>query len=643
MCGIFGIVNFGNGRAFDEYRFERALNILKHRGPDAQCWTRVGNEALLGHARLSIIDRSEASNQPIHAHNRYWLVFNGEIFNYLELRSELISAGVTFHTSGDAEVLLQSYIYWGEACVQRFNGMWGFAIYDHSARTLFCSRDRFGEKPFNYALLDGNFYFASEVKAMIVYAPEFAEPDFNVISNFCRTSVGAAHTETWFKRVRRLQPGHNLKFSHSKISISRYWHYPQQITQKLSFEDACQEYASLFRDAVSIRMRSDVPLGITLSAGLDSSSIAYVMQERDPVPHHCFTSRFLPSDGLVQDQAIYASAGAVIDESVSARRVAHALRLNSHIVDTDYSEFVSQLAQIIWHLESGNSSPAVFPLMQLLLKARQHVTVVLDGQGADELLGGYIANIIWQSVADSIIAGRFREALASITEYTETYRLQYSIMMGLRGASNLLPLLSTLHQKFSGISGVFGPALHDYVRMRDYPTLPEADANGWVATTLRRQHSGGLVNLLHYGDAVSMANSIESRMPFLDHRLVEFVWSLPGDFKIQQGVGKHIHREAMRGLVPDWILDNRTKYGFNSPIATQFRKKLAVGEGPNDLLLSKRCLERGLFDKNGLKNLIDTHCKGKRDNGPLLFRLLSTELWFRRFVDAPIDNPGYCI
>lgn len=611
---------------------------MKHRGPDAQVWKQVAGEALFGHTRLSIIDLSNASNQPIVAHNRFWLVFNGEIFNYLELRSELVDAGVHFHTLGDAEVLLQSYVHWGESCVQRFNGMWSFAIYDQNERTLFCSRDRFGEKPFNYALLDGRFYFASEIKALLAYAPELAEPDYNIISNFCRTSVGAQHPETWFKKVRRLQPGHNLSISNGKVNITRYWNYPQQINNDILLEEARQEYATLFHDAVRIRMRSDVPLGVTLSSGLDSSSIAYAMQRIDPAPHHCFTSRFSPVEGLVQDQAIYAEAGGAIDESISARRVAQELKLQSHVVDTEYSDFVSQLSNIIWHLESGNSSPAVFPLMQLLKKARAHVTVLLDGQGADELLGGYVANIIWQNFIDLIASRRYREALASVKEYSKTYKLRYGVLMALRGASNRLPWLSTLHQRSAGTFGVFGPALRDYNRLHDYPPLPDEKNIGWVAETLRRQHSGGLVNLLHYGDAISMASSIESRMPFLDHRLVEFVWSLPSDFKIKLGVGKYIHRQAMRGLVPDWIIDNRTKFGFNSPIASQFRKTFTGVEGPVDVLLSTRSLERGLFDRSGLQNLIDKHRQGKRDHSAILFRLLSTELWFRQFQDIPPDG-----
>jgi len=611
---------------------------MKHRGPDSQVWKQVGGDALFGHTRLSIIDLTEASNQPFMANNRYWLVFNGEIFNYLELRSELVDAGAHFHTLGDAEVLLQSYIHWGEACVHRFNGMWSFAIFDQFERTLFCSRDRYGEKPFNYALLDGKFYFASEIKALLAYAPELAEPDYNIISNFCRTSVGAQHPETWFKKVRRLQPGHNLLISGGKVSISRYWHYPQNIINNLSFEDARREYARLFHDAVRIRMRSDVPLGVTLSSGLDSSSIAYAMQRIDPAPHHCFTSRFSPNEELVQDQTIYAEAGGTIDESVSARRVALELKLHSHVVNTDYSDFVNQLSNIVWHLESGNSSPAVFPLMQLLKKARENVTVLLDGQGADELLGGYVANIIWQNFIDLISSKRYFEALSSVAEYSKTYTLRYSVLMALRGASNRLPWISTLHQRLTGTSKVFGPALSGYERVRDYPQLPDEKNIGWVTEALRRQHSGGLVNLLHYGDAISMANSIESRMPFLDHRLVEFVWGLPSDFKIKLGIGKYIHRQAMRGLVPDWIVKNRTKLGFNSPIASQFRKKFTGTEGPIDVLLSTRCLERGLFDKSGLQHLIDMHRQGKRDHSTLLFRLLCTELWFRQFQDITSDS-----
>jgi len=638
MCGFFGILNLDGESSFNVARFKQALGLLKHRGPDVECWKQIGNEALLGHTRLSIIDLSEASNQPMVIDNRYWLVFNGEIFNYLELRSELKAAGVIFRSSGDAEVILQAYIHWGANCVQRFNGMWGFAIYDQQERVLFCSRDRYGEKPFNYLIYNGKFYFASEIKAILAYEPQLAEPNYNVISNFCRFSVGAQHPETWFKKILRLQPGHNLTIRNGQIFISRYWHYPQQITSKVSFAEACEEYRRIFVDAVRIRMRSDVPLGITLSSGIDSSSIVYAMRDCNPRPYHCFTSRFLPNDKLTRDPSVYVETKGMIDESVTSCRIAQELGLISHVVDTDYSEFVSQLYKIIWHLESGNSSPAVFPLMQLLRKAREHVIVVLDGQGADELLGGYLGNVIWQSCFDLIVTGKLKEALASIKEYKITYRIPYSVLMALRDMSNDFFWLSTLQQRLMGISSVFGPMLRDYVRMPDFPHLPDAKERTRFMRVLRHQHSGGLVNLLHYGDAISMANSIEMRMPFLDYRLVEYVWSLPNDFKIKHGVGKYIHREAMRGLVPTWILNNRIKFGFNTPISRQFQKKPKSCEDPIDVLLSSRCLNRGLFSKAGLQKVIEIHRKRKRDYGLLLYRLLSTELWFQRFVDMSCSN-----
>jgi asparagine synthase (glutamine-hydrolysing) len=209
VCGIFGLLSFENNK-LDEERFATALTTLQHRGPDGQRTLRIDERAIFGHTRLSIIDLSHASDQPMLLLGRYVLTYNGEIFNYLELRAELEREGVQFETSGDVEVLLRAYIAWGEDCTNRFNGMWAFAIYDKQEQTLFCSRDRFGIKPFNYSLHDGKFLFASEIKAILAYAPDLVNPDYGMISNFCRSSVGAQHERTWFRDVRRLMPGCNM-------------------------------------------------------------------------------------------------------------------------------------------------------------------------------------------------------------------------------------------------------------------------------------------------------------------------------------------------------------------------------------------------------------------------------------------------
>ncbi len=632
MCGIFGLLNINGKSALDPSRFSHALGKLHHRGPDNQQMQIVSDDLLLGHTRLSIIDLSDNNNQPFHVLDRYWLVYNGEIFNYLELREELEALGAKFQTSGDTEVLAYAYIYWGEDCVSRFNGMWSFAIYDTQENKLFCSRDRFGVKPFNYAVYDGQFYFASEIKAIIAYQPGLIEPNYNVIANFCRTSVGAQHAQTWFKQIFRLQPGHNLTICDGKIVTKRYWKYPDQSKDRISFEKAKNEFSELFKDAVKLRMRSDVPLGVTLSAGVDSNAITYTMKDIDPSPHHCFTARFLPEEGLVQDRAIYVEGDLPIDESITAKEVTAELGLNSTIVDTNYRDFVASLRKTIYHLESGNSAPAVIPLMQLLKRAKKDVTVVLEGQGADELLGGYIVTILWASIFDQLKAGKFKEAFQTLKEFSKTYTISHSLLMAARMASNRFSFLSTIQQKFLGIEQAFGPALKKFQRMRDYPDTDDSHGD-LVNRQLQRQHSGGLVNLLHYGDAVSMAHSLESRMPFLDFRLVEYVFKLPSDYKTRKGVGKILLREAMSGLVPHKILYNRTKFGFSTPIGQQFKKPSNGEDGPVDVLLSDRCLARGLFDKAGLTKLIASHQSGKRDHGPLLFRLISTELWFREFID----------
>lgn len=640
MCGIFGIVDLGGERPIDEVRFRTALEKLEHRGPDGRNALAVAKGVMFGHARLSIIDLSDESNQPFALDDRYWATYNGEIFNYLELRAELEQLGATFRTSGDTEVMVRAYAQWGPDCVNRFNGMWAFAIYDRVERTVFASRDRFGIKPLNYVTHDGQLLFASEIKSLLHYAPSLAEPDYRMIANFCRTSVGAQHEQTWFRDIRRLQPGCNLTIdAQGRVSISRYWEYPSaKASGDLDFEAARSRYTELFEDAVRLRMRSDVPLGITLSSGVDSNSIAYVMQAIDPASHHSFTARFRDEDELTQDTAIYRSGAQPIDESIVARKVAGELGLDAHVVDTDYGDFVARVARIVYHLESGNSSPAVIPLMQLLEQARTHLTVVLDGQGADELLAGYINAVLWPAERDLVSAGRLRDAWRGLREYLKTYTLGSALLLGLRQASNRLPFLSRLQQWVQGLDVIYGPNLRRQARVRDYPDLPSAPGETALARRLREQHSGGLVNLLHYGDAISMANSLEARMPFLDHRLVEFVWPLPSDYKVRLGVGKYLHREAMRGLVDDAILDDRTKYGFTTPIGRQFRKEYPVGAGPCDLLLSERCIARGLFDRAGLEALIGAHLSGRADHGTLLFRLLSVELWFRTFVDTKVTE-----
>jgi len=641
VCGIFGIVDLGSQVPIDEQRFTAGLATLDHRGPDGRRAVRVDAGVILGHTRLSIIDLSNDSNQPFVLDDRYWLTYNGEIFNYVELRTELQAMGVRFITNGDTEVLLRAYIAWGPECVSRFNGMWAFAIWDREEQTLFASRDRFGIKPFNYAMVNGQLLFASEIKALLAYHPELAEPDYTMIANYCRASVGAQHEQTWFARVKRLMPAHNLLVRGGAIRLERYWEYPPAGTERIAYAEAVERYRAMFLDAVAVRLRSDVPVGITLSSGVDSTSIAFAMRQQASAGKFiALTAGFDSGEELKQDSSIFVDGSALIDEVSVARRVAAALNMQFEATSTDYADLAGALYRIIGYLESGHGSPAVIPLMQLLGEARQHMTVVMDGQGADELLGGYINTVTWPAVIDHLKVGKWRDAHDLISEYRQTYRLRNMLVMQIRIASEKAPWIARMHRRKRGLDRIYGPRLSAVSEVLPIsPDLAVSDG-GSVNTALRHQHSGTLVSLLHYGDAISMANSLEARMPFLDHRLVELVWRMPGDFKVRGGFGKMLHRDAMRGTVFADILDNRTKHGFANPISRQFRKTGVDGARPIDLLLSPRSLDRGLFDRAGLEALIAAHESGAVDHGPLLFRLLSTELWFRRFMDGSAEGPN---
>jgi asparagine synthase (glutamine-hydrolysing) len=635
MCGILGVYNFDRDSPVDIERFNSSLDTLLHRGPDDSGIACIKPNLVFGHRRLSIIDLSNGSHQPFELDERYVLTYNGEIFNYIEIREELTALGEVFQTSGDVEVLLRAYKVWGTECVTRFNGMWAFAIYDRENDVLFASRDRFGIKPLNYSFVAGSFIFSSEIKAMLSYAPSLNEPDYNMIANFCRFSVGAQSENSWFKQVKRLMPAHNLIIRNGEVEISRYWDYPDFQDRDDKEVKLIEEYRSIFLDAVKVRMRTDVPVGITLSGGVDSTSIVYSMKHIEDGKYFCLTSTFQADQQLRTSASVYADRTAIVDEASIAQRSAVDLGLPSKVVETDYEDFLSQLEQIIWHLECGNSAPAVFPLNQLYKVAADHMTVVMDGQGADELLAGYIDTIVILSVCSDLRSGRIRSAFRSIKIYRETYSLSAAIMIFLRIMSNRWTWIGSLQQKLQGLDTLYGEKLNvQFVRVADAPVVKSGSRASAISKMLQHQHQGTLVSLLHYGDALSMASSLEARMPFLDHRLVEFVWRLPDLLKFRDGIGKYVHRAALRDLVPDDILWSKLKWGFSTPIGHVLRTELNRDTKLRDFILGQRASDRGLFDNERLSQLLDRHQSGKADHGPLLLRLFMVEAWFRRFIDG---------
>lgn len=627
MCGIFGILNLYKSEIIDKGKFGISAQLMKHRGPDAYGQWGIDKKIEFAHLRLSIIDLNSESNQPFFSDcGNFSIIFNGEIYNYIEIKTELANLGHNFRTTSDTEVLLNSYIQWGESCVNKFNGDWAFAIYNIRENSLFCSRDRFGVKPFNYAIVKDQFIFSSEIKSILMYFPELKVPNYNVISNFCRNSLGAQIEDTWFEKVKRLMPAHNLVIQNGEIKIYRYWDYPKKTLSNLDIVEASEKYKELFINAVKLRMRSDVPVGTTLSSGLDSSSIVCVLRTFSSEKHNTFTASFNKEEYRDSEKSAF-SKEIEIDEVSLVEKISRELNLESHFIPADIKNFCKDLSDVIYYLESGHDSPATIPLSKIMTVAKNNVTVVMEGQGADELLAGYVTAAFPQYIVELLKRGKIKSIIKEIVIFKDTYRLKNSMKLFFRLLNN--DLIERIYQRFNNIDKIFGPKLYKYLRIRDYPYVSHGFDNQFNKQ-LSRDHSGGLVNLLHYGDAISLSKSIESRLPFMDVNLIEFSFQLPYNFKMKNGFGKYIHRQAMKDIVPSYILGNPFKFGFNTPLSQHFE---SLHSTANKILLSETCLNRDIFAKVGLKRFIEDHISGKKNNSTMLFRLLSVELWFRHFID----------
>ncbi|WP_019671487.1 asparagine synthase (glutamine-hydrolyzing) [Eudoraea adriatica] len=612
MCGIFGVINLRKENKVCEDKLQNSIEKVNHRGPNVRLSELLSPYVGLAHARLSILDLSDSANQPFH-YLSFAVVFNGEIFNYIELKEELQIAGYKFTTESDTEVITASYDLWGEECVRKFNGMWALAIYDKEKDTLFCSRDRFGIKPFYYTLFKGNFVFASEIKSILEYFPELKKPNYNAISAFCRESVGAQNIESWFEGIYKLPSAHNLIIKQGKYSIYEYWDYPNKVDKNTNWPEVLEAYKHLFNDAVKIRLRSDVPLGSTLSGGLDSASIVCTIDK-------------------IYNQEINTYTASFPDEKYDEYRTVDSLRKDynflSNRVVVQYDDFLKRLNQIIYHLEAGHASPAIFPLSKINQEAKKKLTVILEGQGADELLGGYLDSIFIDYFIDLISSMKFKKAIYELNEFKKSWSIKTAIL--LFGRYYLPGWAKSFYRKLDGTEYVYSDYLKPYKKTTSrVPKIKFNRKETRLNKLLKAQHRNGLVDLLQYGDAISMMYSLESRLPFMDYRLVEFVFKLPAQYKIQQGLGKYIHRKAMEDLLPDNIIYNRSKIGFKTPIEKIFADSKKV----QDILLSDSLNNRRLFNKSVLEKLLKLTISKKKDHSRLLFRILEVEIWFRTFID----------
>ncbi|WP_282079811.1 asparagine synthase (glutamine-hydrolyzing) [Aquimarina algiphila] len=620
MCGIFGVHNLDKKTNYE--LFKKSLSYIKHRGPDFDQATQINEYAILGHTRLSIIDLSESNHQPFSIDERYTLTFNGEIFNYLEIKRELEDKGFVFRTSGDTEVVLQSYICWGEDCVNKFNGMWAFAIYDALENKLFCSRDRFGIKPFSYFSSKDELIFSSEIKPILNYKPSLRNPNLNVIANYCYKGLGAQSEQTWFQGILRLLPAHNLVWEKGKLNIYKYWSYPKETNKTLSYDDAKIEFEKIFKDSVNLRMRSDVKVGSTLTSGLDSSSIVGVINKMGYKGIDTFTAYSKSDEFTENDKSVY-KEGIDLDESKVVKKLNKDFKTTPNLIDVSFSNYVEKLSDVIYFLESGHSSPATVAIHQVYKKAKTKIKVLMEGQGADELLAGYVIDVVPYHIIALVKKGRILKAFKEFNVFKNIYSVKYLFLLFLRSFDN--KRLNFIKNLTQGID-IFNSTQFSFSYLKEN-TSEISKIDDKVNQVLCGQHTGGLVNLLHYGDALSMSQGIESRLPFMDYRLVEFAFKLPYDFKFNGMKGKLIQREALDDYIPDYISQSLIKIGFATPINNIINTSKEI----EDILVKYNY--NSFFNNDNIAKMLRLNQSGEKNFSSMLFKILSAKIWFKIFID----------
>ncbi len=555
MCGIAGIVEL-HGRQVDVAALQRLTELLAHRGPDGEgSWLSADRSVGLGHRRLAIIDPGEGGRQPmLSADGRHVIVYNGEIYNFLELRSELASAGRQFRTESDTEVILAAWQQWGEGMLTRFNGMWAFAIHDLRTQETFLARDRFGIKPLLYALTPQRFVFASEMQAILKSGLVATQLDGEVARRLVLEPFGVeGSSRTLFEPLARLQAGHCLWLRAGRVAIRRWWCTVEHLTAAPGSEaDRVAQFGSLFRDAVALRMRSDVPIGTSLSGGFDSSAVVCTMAATEKAGmgprgasawRHAVVASFPGMDTDERPQAEAAAAWAGVTPTVIA-------------VSRDYAlEYLDRVLTDLDDIYIGLPTPAWCVYREF---RRQRVLVSLDGHGADELMGAY-------SQAGRAWSFRMRNFLARLTS-AGSGALNRAVDLARAAA-----LMQRGHFFLRGGIARLPPRL-DLVGAQD--RLPRE----WGALNRRLYqmfHGNILPTILRNFDRLSMAHGIEVRMPFMDYRLVTYTMSLPDESKVAGGYTKMVARRAMAGAMPESIRMNARKVGFNSPMPDWLNGPLA--------------------------------------------------------------------
>jgi asparagine synthase (glutamine-hydrolysing) len=637
MCGIAGLVSHV---PLDQDAPTRALgmrDIIAHRGPD-EAGLHCDAHAALAHRRLSIVDLGTGQQPMSNEDGRVWVVFNGEIYNHAELRAELQGHGHVYRTRSDTETIVHAYEQWGDDCVTRFRGMFAFAIWEVPRRRLLLARDRLGIKPLYWSLADDTLLFGSEIKAILASGLVAARANYAVLPEVLSTRYTSGD-DTLFAGIRKLLPGHRLVFENGGVVTRQYWDVPPREAaldawpgrSAGSDREPLEQFRELLEESVRLRLMSDVPLGMFLSGGIDSSAIAALMARMIDRPLQTFSVAF-------KDRAF--------NELEYAREVARAIHADAHEIEIDDKDFFGALPALVWHEDEPIAHPSSVPLYFVSKLARQHVTVVLTGEGSDELLAGYgkypRVAFNWRAggVYERLAPGALRSALArtilprlprrlaryATRSFLAMDRSPEAMFFDNFAAIRLADqqrLLTPERRAAATRAAAYGPSLA-------YFNMP-VDGRTFLDRLLYTDIKTYLVELLMKQDQMSMATSIESRVPFLDHKLVEFAASLPDDWKLRGWTTKRVLREAMKGLLPASILD-RPKMGFPVPFAGWMRG--AWNGVARDVLLDRSARERGLFEPRAVEMLLQRHAAGRTEGGDRIWTLLNLELWHRTFIDG---------
>lgn len=626
MCGIAGIVRFDN-KQVDKKLITSMMQVIKHRGPDDE-GVFIDGHVGLGHVRLSILDLSSAGKQPMTDETgRYTIVQNGESYNYIELRQELQAMGYTFKTQTDTEVVLNGYIAWGEKVLDRLNGMFAMVIYDKQEQTLFIARDRFGVKPLYYHVGDGQMVFASEIPAILKVLPGKPKANENAIFDYLVFNRTDQTEETFFSNIYKLQHGCSITLdlnrSYTKESLPiRKWYALAEHVRDLKFqiagtasdlklEDAEKKYMELFKKAIELRLRADVPWGVCLSGGLDSSAItATIIKELNKQDVHSFSAVYGKDSQADESKYIDQFKGIVP---------------NMHYIHPDADTLYAHLDDYVRIQGEPTPTTSPYALYSILSEASKHVKVILDGQGSDEALAGYeyIPGLYYKSLLTHLKWGRLAKEIVQYAKLHKSWRhVKYMVFF-------LLP--SKMRTRVRVMQrGYIDPAFVE--RHKDSVIADKLYGANTMTEMLVAHFEYKLEHLNKWGDRDTMAFGVEGRSPFLDKDLVEYSIALKDELKIRGGYTKFILREVMKGIMPEKVRLRVDKKGFTVPQDEWFRTE-QFQNLVKEILESESFAKRGYFKQEEAKRLYERHLKGEVNMSKDIWKWINLELWFREYID----------